>query len=110
PGDVATLLPLELKVGEALGVAHRLLERRDADLGGGDLGDALQEVEPALAERLDRVVQRGIACGTARGLAGTALGDLEGLVESEGVVRDVAELVQPRRVGGANGQRAPLEV
>ena len=70
----------------------------------------LQQVEPALAQRLDRVVQRRIPAGTARSLAWAALGDLERLVEGEGVVGDVLELVEPRRIGGPDGQRAPLEV
>ena len=110
PGDVSALLPLELEIGEALGVPDRLGERAHADLGGGHLGDALQQVEPALAQRLQGVEHRGIPGGAGGVLAGAALADLHRLAEGEAVVRDVGELVEPGRVGGPDGKRAPLEV
>jgi hypothetical protein len=50
-----------------------VFERADADLGGGDLGDPLQQVDPTLAQRLDRVVQRRIPAGTARSWRGPRL-------------------------------------
>jgi hypothetical protein len=93
PGDVAALLALSLEIGEALGVAHRLLERSDADLRGGHLRDALQEVEPALAQHLDRIEQRGVPGRTA-----------------DGVVREVLELVEARGIRRPERQRSPLEI
>ena len=109
-GDVAALLPLELEIGEPLGVAHRVLERptrisavATSEMRSRRSNQRWRSVSTASYSAASRAAR-------LRSLAWTALGDLERLVEGEGVVGDVLELVEPGRIGGPDGQRAPLEI
>ena len=61
PGDVPVALPVLLQLGQPLGVGHRPFQGGDAELGGGHLGDALQQIEEALAEQLQRIERGGVA-------------------------------------------------
>jgi hypothetical protein len=110
PGDVPAALPLALQQGQTLGIGDGFLHRRDPELGGGHLGDSLQEIQPALAEQLDQIQCGGLSGRLTRRLTGAALSQLHQLAQGEGVVGNIGQFVQAGGIGRAEGNRSPLEV
>ena len=110
PGDVTVGLAFLLQLRQPLGVGHRPFQGGDPELGGGDLRDALQEVEEALAEQLQGIERRRVPRRAKGTLPRSALPQLHQLAEGEGVVGDVGQLVEAGRIGGPDGEGAPLEV